>query len=197
MLFEVFASLKVGDSCTFQIPAQDLFEKSFRSQVPDSIKVMSNIQFTVGLESSMPQADYVRLSEEKQLNIDSELIDSCTSPKTELRLKQPQVVYAMLLPARGEGENAIPGKTVFVHYSGTLLDGTKFDSSYDRGSPFSFTLGQGRVIKGWDEGIALLNKGAKATLYIPSVLGYGSQGAGPTIGPNSVLKFEVELIDFQ
>ncbi len=79
---------------------------------------------------------------------------------------------------------------------GTLENGTKFDSSHDRGQPIAFPLGQGRVIKGWDEGIALLNKGAKARLTIPPELGYGAQGAGGVIPPNATLIFEVELVDF-
>jgi FKBP-type peptidyl-prolyl cis-trans isomerase len=77
-----------------------------------------------------------------------------------------------------------------------LIDGTVFDSSYERDEPFSFTLGQGQVIPGWDEGIELLNKGASAKFVIPSDLAYGTSGAGGVIPPNATLIFEVELIDF-
>ena len=88
------------------------------------------------------------------------------------------------------------GDNVKVHYTGKLLDGTKFDSSVDRGKPFEFVLGQGRVIKGWDEGIAMMHKGGKATLIIPSHLGYGERGAGQgQIPPYATLIFEVELLD--
>ena len=96
----------------------------------------------------------------------------------------------------GSGEMPQKGDKVVVHYTGKLEDGKKFDSSLDRGQPFSFELGAGRVIKGWDEGIALLNKGAKATLIIPSDLGYGASGAGADIPPNATLIFDVELVDF-
>lgn len=96
----------------------------------------------------------------------------------------------------GEGKNSSVGSTVFVHYRGMLIDGTVFDSSYERDEPFSFTLGQGQVIPGWDEGIALLNKGASAKFVIPSDLAYGSSGAGGVIPPNATLIFEVELVDF-
>ena len=94
---------------------------------------------------------------------------------------------------KGNGNNAKAGDIVSVHYTGYLPDGTKFDSSVDRGEPIDFPLGQGRVIKGWDEGITLLNIGAKATLIIPPDLGYGSRAMGP-IPANSILIFEVELV---
>lgn len=94
----------------------------------------------------------------------------------------------------GNGELPPNGKNVIVHYTGYLEDGTKFDSSVDRGQPFSFTLGQGQVIKGWDEGIAKLKVGTKAVLLIPANLGYGSRGAGGVIPPNATLFFEVELL---
>jgi peptidylprolyl isomerase len=99
--------------------------------------------------------------------------------------------------AEGDGPKPSVGATVRVHYTGTLENGTQFDSSHDRGQPIAFPLGQGRVIKGWDEGIALLNKGAKAKLTIPPALGYGAQGAGGVIPPNATLIFEVELVDFE
>ena len=97
-----------------------------------------------------------------------------------------------------EGTGARPqkGQTVSVHYRGMLLDGTVFDSSYQRNQPIDFPLGQGHVIPGWDEGIALLTQGAAAKLVIPSHLGYGAQGAGGVIPPHATLIFEVELVSF-
>ncbi len=95
----------------------------------------------------------------------------------------------------GTGPMPQPGDMVSVHYTGTLEDGTEFDSSIGR-DPFRFTLGQGQVIPGWDEGIALMHEGGKATLIIPSELGYGAAGAGP-IPPDATLIFEVELVDVQ
>jgi peptidylprolyl isomerase len=96
-----------------------------------------------------------------------------------------------------QGKGALPakGQTVVVHYRGSLLNGQEFDSSYSRNQPFEFTLGVGQVIKGWDEGIALMKVGTRATLLIPSALGYGSRGAGANIPPDSVLRFDVELIN--
>jgi|TARA_B110000238_G_scaffold26080_1_gene25365 peptidyl-prolyl cis-trans isomerase A (cyclophilin A) len=95
----------------------------------------------------------------------------------------------------GNGIQAEKGKTVSVHYTGKLIDGTKFDSSYDRNEPIEFPLGEGRVIPGWDEGIALLKVGDKATFIIPSNLAYGERGAGGVIPPNATLIFDVELMD--
>jgi len=94
----------------------------------------------------------------------------------------------------GTGATAAPGSMVKVHYSGFLTTGQKFDSSRDRGEPFSFPLGQGQVIKGWDEGVAGMKVGGQRQLRIPPQLGYGAEGAGGVIPPNATLVFDVELL---
>ena len=98
----------------------------------------------------------------------------------------------------GEGESAIVGKNVTVHYTGWLYNdgeqGAKFDSSKDRNDPFVFRLGAGQVIQGWDEGVAGMKVGGSRTLIIPASLGYGARGAGGVIPPNATLKFDVELL---
>jgi peptidylprolyl isomerase len=112
-------------------------------------------------------------------------MDGFTTTQSGLKLKDEVV---------GSGAEAKSGNTVTVNYTGTLLNGTKFDSSYDRGTPFSTEIGTGQVIKGWDEGIVGMKVGGKRILVIPPELGYGSQDMG-SIPPNSTLVFGVELLD--
>ena len=104
---------------------------------------------------------------------------------TELKIEDTQV---------GSGKVAETGQNVTVHYTGWLTNGTKFDSSKDHGQPFTFPLGGGRVIKGWDKGVAGMKVGGVRKLTIPPDLGYGSRGAGGVIPPNATLVFEVELL---
>ena len=111
---------------------------------------------------------------------------------TQLTTTESGLQYQDLVVGTGEAARTVA--TAVVHYTGWLLDGTKFDSSVDRGTPFEFVIGQGRVIKGWDEGVATMNVGGKRELIIPPDLGYGDRGAGSAIPPGATLKFEVELI---
>lgn len=119
-----------------------------------------------------------------------------TPPQEQNDMTEPAVLIKDDL-VLGIGAEAKAGDSVSVHYTGTLTDGTKFDSSLDRGQPFTFTLGAGEVIKGWDQGVAGMKVGGKRKLTIPPELGYGSAGAGATIPPNATLVFEVELLDVQ
>ncbi len=118
-------------------------------------------------------------SDEQTIDMDQ------TQNVTELQIEDLQV---------GDGQEAKAGDMVSVHYTGWLTDGTKFDSSVDRGTPFEFNLGAGMVIAGWDQGVAGMKVGGKRKLTIPSELGYGERGAGALIGPGATLVFDVELL---
>ncbi|MFH1387950.1 MAG: FKBP-type peptidyl-prolyl cis-trans isomerase [Patescibacteria group bacterium] len=123
-----------------------------------------------------------------------------TQQQPQQQSQQPQEFGDELraeIVKQGEGQEAKKGDKVTVHYVGVLEDGTKFDSSVDRGQPFQFTLGAGQVIQGWDLGVVGMKIGEVRRLYIPSAYGYGEQGAGGSIPPNANLIFEVELLGLE
>ena len=115
--------------------------------------------------------------DKKRFKNNLELIDNYLK-ENNINATKAESGLHYVVTKKGSGENAAPGDNVTVHYTGMLLNGEVFDSSLERNQPFSFQLGQGMVIRGWDEGITYFNKGSEGTLYIPSSLGYGPSGAG-------------------
>ena len=209
IIYNVIDNLVKGDSVFFQLTTEQFFKNAPQSvEVPDSVK-NKMISFYCGIQDVMSQnefEDFQRIQYEKmqqemeqqsndQLSIDLELIDNYLK-ENNITAKSVDSGLRYVITKMGSGENAAPGDNVTVHYTGMLLNGEKFDSSLDRNQPFSFQLGQGMVIRGWDEGITYFNKGSEGTLYIPSTLGYGASGAGGVIPPNAVLIFDIELISF-
>lgn len=196
-IYEALAMMHLGDSATFMISASDFFLKTANyPSIPDFAKNMDKLYVNVRLLNIQTE-DELQAEHEAKMK---ELMDSEAEKINEyLRTNNynvqptPSGLYYIEKEA-GKGSKPKTGDVVVVHYTGTLLDGKKFDSSYDRNSPFEFTLGVGQVIKGWDEGIAMMTEGTKAILVIPSKLAYGERGAGRDIPPYAPLVFEVELI---
>ena len=209
-LYKAFGMIKEGDSILIKIPTQTLFSASFRAAVPPNLNPEGEVTFYIGLskimteEEAQMEAQRMREQQQAEMLADSEEQMEKDIEIIEAYLKENNITaqstdsgLRYVIDVEGSGDFPQSGQNVKVHYTGALLDGTKFDSSYDRNEPLPFPLGQGQVIRGWDEGIALLKKGGKGTLYIPSPLAYGARGAGGAIPPNSVLKFDVELVDFE
>ncbi|WP_425393027.1 FKBP-type peptidyl-prolyl cis-trans isomerase [Ekhidna sp.] len=213
-LFEVLTQLRTGDSVGFELVASELFENTFRAPLPDSIPADSKIKFEIAYIDQLTEQGYYDMvaekaeaAAEKQMVIDNELLDTYLEEKgIDAQTTESGLRY--VIKEEGTGPKPEVGQSVKVNYAGYVLSGEYFDTSiesiakeqgiYREGrvyEPFTFPIGQGRVIKGWDEGIALLNVGTKATLYIPSPLGYGSRSSGNVIKPNSILVFDVELVD--
>ncbi len=223
-LEEGFKLCGKGDSLILKISAEKIFKESFRQPLPDSIVAESTITVYLGVENIFTQeefqtyrAEQAKKQQEKaetaaaeQITVDAKIIEDYLA-QNGIETQSTEAGLKYVITQEGNGEKPANGNTVVVNYTGKLLDGTMFDSSVeedakagsvytegrDYDKPFEFPLGQGRVIKGWDIGIGLLSKGAKATLYIPSSLGYGARGAGGKIGPNAILVFDVELVDFK
>jgi len=205
-IYEGLALMHEGDSATFECNADSVFQKLFRFKtVPENLKDVKSIFFDVKLvkvtskEVKMKEAQEAqKIQQEEMMKNKAEEAGKLQKYLTDNNITVEPTADSLfiVITQKGNGPKPQKGDKVKVHYTGYLLDGTKFDSSVDRGQPFEFDLGQGRVIRGWDEGIAALNKGAKAKLIIPSKMAYGDRGAGGIIPPYSPLVFDVELIDF-
>ncbi len=170
---EGLALLNIGDKATLTIPANLGYGSRDQGPIPANSTLIFDIEV---LDASTPV---------KAVPFDVKGKDTLS---TASGLKY-------IIVKKGDGAKAENGKTVDVHYTGYLMDGRTFDSSVERGEPISFPLGQGMVIKGWEEGIALMQVGDKMRIIIPSELGYGANGAGGVIPPNATLIFDVELMN--
>jgi FKBP-type peptidyl-prolyl cis-trans isomerase FkpA len=199
---EGLAMLGKGDSATFFVKADSLFTRSGQG-LPPGIAKGSDIAFNVKLIDVQNEQEFQKTQAEasqKQKGIDDKaLTDFLTKNGQAGKFQKTAngVYYVVTQP--GAGPKPGRGDNVKVHYTGKLLNGKVFDSSVGNpqsgGQPLAFQVGMGMVIPGWDEGIMQLSKGTKATIYIPSGMAYGAQGAPPTIPANSPLIFDVELVD--
>lgn len=197
-LYEGIAMMNPGDSATFMLVSDSVWQKLFgMPKVPPGMDSVDYLYFHIALKEIITQEemearrieDMEKMEAKEKVDIDNYLKENYPDVTPT-----PSGLYVIPVKSVKNGKKPESGQTVKVHYTGTLLDGTKFDSSVDRGTPFEFQLGQGRVIQGWDLGIAMLSIGEKAVFVIPSRLGYGERGNN-RIPPFSPLVFEVELID--
>ena len=181
----VFGYVVEGQEVINNIVQNDIIEKITIERIGDEAEKWDAVaQFNAFVND---KEDRIKDAKEKDIKFLESVVADMN--KTESGL-----YYKIIKPGKGKSPSA--GSNVSVHYRGMLMDGSEFDSSYQRNEPINFALGKGLVISGWDEGIALLNKGASAKLVIPSSLAYGSSGAGGVIPPDATLVFEVELLDF-
>lgn len=186
-LEEGIGLMTVGDIADFAIP----YTLAYGENPYGTIPAYSNLIFEVEM------LDILSFDEANQSSIEKANADFeqyLKDNKIKEKKRESGLVYVRT--KKGSGECAVAGQTVTVHYTGKFLDGRVFDSSVERGEPISFVLGEGRVIKGWEEGIALMKKGEKATLILPYTLAYGNRQTGE-IPPYSTLVFDVEIIDIQ
>ena len=195
-IFEGLQMMHEGDSATFIIPAKEYFTTYNYGQVPDFVTEKSMLFVTACIHSIQSFEEYRTIQMQEMQGKEKELITQYLQ-EHDITVEPTASGLYYIETKAGKGANPTKGSKCTVHYRGTLFDGTQFDASYDRNEPLTFELGVGQVIAGWDEGIALMKKGGKATLVIPSAIGYGERGAGDMIPPFTPLVFDVELLDFK
>ena len=194
---EGFMKMVAGDSAVMRLPVDSLLNQN--KQMMPGMKKGDVLVYEVVLVSAVSDVDFKKAASaasDKQKGIDDAAMQAYFKQNNINAKKTASGLYYSITK-EGTGENAKAGQSVSVNYTGKLLNGKAFDSNTDpefhHTDPFTLTLGAGQVIKGWDEGLALFNKGSKGVLYIPSGLAYGSQDRSPTIPANSVLVFDVEI----
>ncbi|MCC5919323.1 MAG: FKBP-type peptidyl-prolyl cis-trans isomerase [Cyclobacteriaceae bacterium] len=208
---EMFKMMRKGDSLEFFINATVLFNETFMMEVPEFIEEDSDIKFIVGVEDvededtymerqmermQRNQAEQAERREETIANEVREIEEYIKDNKLDAQMTSSGVYY--VVEKAGSNNTPETGDLVSVHYTGKLFsNGEVFDSSVERGEPIQFTIGMGEVIRGWDEGIGMFGKGGKGQLIIPSPLAYGEQARGDVIPANSILVFDIELVDFE
>jgi len=202
---EGFAMMSVGDSAIFKSSADSIFEKTFHTTLPSYMKPGSMITFKVKLNRITPKSvhdsiQHVKDSTQSALDVQSrrwefERIEAFLTQNKMDVMPTENGAY-MVKSKTGKGDFPVSGDTVYVNYTGRLINGTIFDQSMDKNAPFKFVLGKNMVIQGWEECMPLLNKGSIAKMLIPSDLGYGARDYGALPG-YSTLIFDVEIMEIK
>lgn len=198
-LYEGFRMMHVGDSMSFMINADSVYRKQFHAPIiPSFVTPDAYMRWEVTVDEAMTEDAFQKMKMDEMAAMQQQADDKLAAFIAENGITAQPTESGLIYVCTKKGRGPKPGfkQMVKVHYTGKLLDGTVFDSSVERGEPIEFQLGVGQVIPGWDEGIALMSKGEKGILYIPSNLAYGPRQAGELIKPFSNLMFEVELVDF-
>lgn len=180
--------LAAGGKGSFVLPSVVCLGDKEMNGIPAYSSFSFDFEVLEVLDAKAAAAKKANIGKEQQMQIEA------FAKANNLTIKTLPSGLSYVMETVGTGEQAVAGKTVAVHYTGKLLDGTKFDSSLDRGQPIDFPLGQGNVIKGWDEGIALFKVGGKGKLLIPSYLAYGESSPSPAIPADAILIFDIELV---
>jgi FKBP-type peptidyl-prolyl cis-trans isomerase len=201
-LEEAVGTMKKGSKAKIIVPSKMAFGEMGRGNaVPPYATLIYDVEIVdvqtkAAYEKEQVEAKKKEAQKQESAKKDESMLREKYLKDNKITVKPTPSGLYYVEKVKGTGPQAAPGKKVKVHYTGTLLNGTKFDSSRDRKEPFEFTLGKGQVIQGWDEGIAMMKKGGKAILIIPSSIGYGERDMGQ-IPPYSTLVFDVELVDVQ
>jgi FKBP-type peptidyl-prolyl cis-trans isomerase FkpA len=195
--YTALALMQVGDSVCFKLDALGFFEKNRKRDLPVEFKSGDPVFVYVRLKNILSSDDLLS-EKENTYHTDFEQEMSLLQNYIELTnttVKPSGTGLYYIEKKKGTGKKAENGKTLVVHYTGTTISGKIFDSSLQRGKPISFVLGQGQVIKGWDEGFLHMREGGEARFIIPSTLAYGKEGFSNLILPYSTLVFEIELLE--
>lgn len=202
-LMEGLMMMKAGDSVVFRILMDTLASRA-KQPKPEWAKPGDYAIWEVKMVNvkTKEQIDAESAGKEKvQAETDDKLIQEYLKTKGITNAKKTASGLYYIVQTEGTGESPKEGQSVTVNYTGQNIHGEKFDSNVDPAfnhvEPFKFPLGKRQVIKGWDEGVAVMKKGTKATFILPSTMGYGERGAGAKIPPNAILIFDIELVDFQ
>lgn len=208
-LYEAVSIMSIGDSASFLIPADSMYALIFKKPLPENVKSGSDLKFTIKILNIQSQKNRLgelqnkQKEDQKKLKIEIEKQRKLQDSQIEAYLKNAEITDFIKtesglyysISALGEGELIKKGQAPIFHYTGTLLDGDIFESSYDLQRPVVFTLGQEQVISGWEEAFEYFRLGSRAKVIVPSHLAYGHNSKGDKIKPFTVLVFDIEIIN--